>query len=73
MGNDKTRGQPEEISVLLPARRSESAAPLESRGIQPPQTPPEAAAQNSLAWEMIAAGRYMPRRIRGSFRGRELG
>ena len=25
------------------------------------------------AWEMIDAGRYMPRRIRGSFRGRELG
>ena len=24
-------------------------------------------------WEMIGAGRYMPRRIRGSFRGRELG
>jgi uroporphyrinogen-III decarboxylase len=25
------------------------------------------------AWEMVAAGRYMPRRIRGSLRGRELG
>jgi hypothetical protein len=25
------------------------------------------------AWEMIEAGRYMPRRIRGSFPGRELG
>ena len=25
------------------------------------------------AWEEIAAGRYMPRRIRGSFRGRVLG
>jgi hypothetical protein len=24
-------------------------------------------------WEMIAPGRYMPRRIRGSFHGRELG
>lgn len=24
-------------------------------------------------WEMIEAGRYQPRRIRGSFRGRELG
>jgi hypothetical protein len=24
-------------------------------------------------WEMIEAGRYMPRRIRGSYRGRELG
>ncbi len=25
------------------------------------------------AWEQIENGRYMPRRIRGSFRGRELG
>jgi len=25
------------------------------------------------AWQLIDAGRYMPRRIRGSFRGRELG
>jgi hypothetical protein len=27
----------------------------------------------SPAWEMIEAGRYRPRRIRGSCRGRELG
>jgi len=39
----------------------------------PPAELPEAVAQNPLAWEMVAAGRYMPRRIRGSFRGRELG
>ena len=25
------------------------------------------------AWEMVDAGRYMPRRIRGSCRGRALG
>jgi hypothetical protein len=25
------------------------------------------------AWEMIESGRYRPRRIRGSFHGRELG
>jgi hypothetical protein len=25
------------------------------------------------AWELIEAGRYRPRRIRGSYRGRELG
>ena len=31
------------------------------------------AADNVLAWEMIEAGRYMPRRTRGSFPGRELG
>jgi hypothetical protein len=31
------------------------------------------AAEKVPAWEMIAAGRYMPRRTRGSFPGRELG
>jgi hypothetical protein len=31
------------------------------------------AAETVAAWEMIAAGRYMPRRTRGSFPGRELG
>jgi hypothetical protein len=25
------------------------------------------------AWEQVEPGRYMPRRIRGSYRGRELG
>jgi len=29
--------------------------------------------ENIPAWELIDTGRYMPRRIRGSFRGRELG
>jgi hypothetical protein len=27
----------------------------------------------ALAWEEIEAGRFMPRRIRGSYRGRALG
>jgi hypothetical protein len=30
-------------------------------------------AEQLPAWEMIETGRYMPRRIRGSFPGRELG
>jgi hypothetical protein len=30
-------------------------------------------ANPSPPWEMIEAGRYRPRRIRGSYRGRELG
>jgi hypothetical protein len=30
-------------------------------------------ADEAPAWEMIEPGRYMPRRIRGSYRGRELG
>jgi hypothetical protein len=34
---------------------------------------PETGAQDAPPWEMVGAGRYMPRRIRGSFRGRELG
>lgn len=35
-------------------------------------TPP-VAAELVPAWEEIEAGRYMPRRTRGSFPGRELG
>jgi len=34
---------------------------------------PQAAEENPPAWELVGAGRYMPRRIRGSYRGRELG
>jgi hypothetical protein len=37
---------------------------------------PEAASpipDETPAWEMIEAGRYRPHRIRGSYRGRELG
>jgi hypothetical protein len=34
---------------------------------------PEAEQEKSQAWEEIAAGRFMPRRTRGSFPGRELG
>jgi hypothetical protein len=35
------------------------------RADRPTELPP--------AWEQIEAGRYRPRRIRGSFPGRELG
>ena len=38
-----------------------------------PLIPVDVEAENPLAWELIDAGRYMPRRIRGSFRGRVLG
>lgn len=38
-----------------------------------PQLPGETEPEPFQAWEMIEAGRYMPRRIRGSFRGGELG
>ena len=30
-------------------------------------------AEGEPAWEEVEAGRYMPRRIRGSYRGRALG
>jgi hypothetical protein len=46
---------------------------------QEPETPsdirlvPQAAEEHVPAWEQIETGRYRPRRIRGSFRGRELG
>ncbi len=33
----------------------------------------ETAPEESRAWEEIEAGRFMPRRTRGSFRGRALG
>jgi hypothetical protein len=28
---------------------------------------------HTTAWQLVDVGRYMPRRIRGSMRGRELG
>ena len=34
---------------------------------------PDVASDRVSAWEMIESGRYMPRRTRGSFPGRELG
>jgi hypothetical protein len=37
------------------------------------QAPAATADAPPPAWEMIENGRYRPRRIRGSFRGRELG
>jgi len=41
----------------------------------PADEPPilEEASEEVRAWEEIEAGRYMPRRIRGSFRGGSLG
>jgi hypothetical protein len=52
--------------------RTEVAAPRMTRWSQEHE-PPEAA--EVKAWELIdaEAGRYMPYRIRGSFRGRALG
>ena len=49
----------------------DQTASLEKRPIR--RTFPETTTEDPPAWEMVEAGRYMPRRIRGSFRGRELG
>jgi len=38
-----------------------------------PPLPGEVEPAPVQAWQLIDAGRYMPRRIRGSFPGRELG
>jgi hypothetical protein len=38
-----------------------------------PPVPQGQAAETPPPWELVANGRYMPRRIRGSFPGRELG
>jgi hypothetical protein len=38
-----------------------------------PLIPGDVQSADPPAWEQIAAGRYMPRRIRGSNRGRVLG
>ncbi len=43
------------------------------QGPLPTSLQAEAGLENSPAWEQIDVGRYRPRRIRGSFRGRELG
>ncbi len=47
--------------------------PLEKETSSTLRLLPEAGADNAPAWELLEAGRYMPRRIRGSYRGRELG
>ena len=45
----------------------------EHTGGREPSAPDTGAANQPAAWEEIETGRYMPRRIRGSCRGRELG
>jgi len=45
----------------------------ESENTLVPASPAEEQSQQPLAWEQIEAGRFMPRRTRGSFRGGVLG
>jgi hypothetical protein len=45
----------------------------EREEIAAPGLLPQAETVDPPPWELIDKGRYMPRRIRGSFLGRELG
>lgn len=53
------------MSIPQDSRDVASGVPLPATG--------EPVAEQVKAWEQIAEGRYMPRRIRGSCVGRELG
>ena len=46
---------------------------IDRRDVQERQPDQPAEAGEVAAWTEIEAGRYMPRRIRGSFRGGKLG
>jgi len=66
------RETPEDMTV----RRTETQRePRPADAAQFPETVEPAEVDDVKAWELIDAevGRYMPRRIRGSFRGRALG
>ena len=52
------------------ARSQDDGVELENAALSPI---PGEAEEKPQAWQMIETGRYMPRRIRGSFVGRELG
>jgi hypothetical protein len=62
--------------MIPPGREKEGKEMSEEseRGeVRVPGPLPEVDDPAPLAWELIDTGRYMPRRIRGSFPGRELG
>jgi hypothetical protein len=52
----------------------DAQSPGEDRELESgPHFTEEAEPEQSRAWEQLDVGRYMPRRIRGSCRGRALG
>ena len=71
MRTAETRGRLRNVSVSLALARRAHVGQREEPSSR--RRLPEAAGEDSPAWELVEAGRYMPRRIRGSFRGRELG
>ena len=52
---------------------NKSVYPTENKNPELLGVPHNADAEAVSAWELVDTGRYRPRRIRGSFRGRELG
>ena len=54
-------------------RRAAEHEPIPGPDMDPGRPAAASGRSDAPPWEQIAAGRYMPRRIRGSFRGRELG
>ena len=64
------------VAVIYRKRKLEMAASKSKQTTSDTSSPASAAAENQdqlPAWEEVEAGRYRPRRIRGSCRGRELG
>jgi hypothetical protein len=60
--------------LTLPVHQGEVMEP--NRNQEDALAPPSAdssQAEQIAAWEQIETGRYMPRRVRGSCHGRELG
>ncbi len=62
-------------AVDMPVAKSRKKAPVPRKAALEETfvAPPEGESPVSPPWEEIEAGRYQPRRIRGSCRGRALG
>lgn len=56
---------------MPPIKRRRAALEPDAAHTEPMPSPSQPG--EPAAWEQIETGRYMPRRIRGSYRGRELG
>jgi hypothetical protein len=57
--------------MMRPEQPRERA--IETEMITPGQFTDEAGLEATPAWEEVSTGRYMPRRIKGSCKGRALG
>jgi hypothetical protein len=57
--------------AMRPKQSIQSAEEIETAAAG--QFTGEAVVDDAPAWEEISSGRYMPRRIKGSYRGRALG